>query len=205
MRRTLPGQRPQLAAVVLAAGASSRLGRSKQLFRFRGVPLLVRATRLALSRADGPVIVVLGADALRLRSCLRRRSLAARVVYNGRWSGGMSGSLRAGLCRVPRKCAGVLVLLTDQVLLAPAELGRLVERWRRQPGRPAAALSAGRSGAPAILPRRLLRAARTIRGDQGARQLLRGLAAVTTVPVPSAAYDLDTPADAAAISAVGKR
>jgi molybdenum cofactor cytidylyltransferase len=117
----------------------------------------------------------------------------------------MAGSLRAGLCRVPRECAGALVLLTDQALLARPELVLLIDRWRRQPGRPAAALYGGHTGAPAILPRRLWRAAKSLRGDQGARHLLRGHSAVTTVPIRSAAFDLDTPADAAAISARVRR
>ena len=66
MHKALPGRGAKLAAVILAAGASTRLGRSKQLVRIRSVPLLVRAVRLARHAGDGPVIVVLGADALRV-------------------------------------------------------------------------------------------------------------------------------------------
>lgn len=160
---------------------------------------------MACSAVDGPVIVVLGAQALRLRSCLRRHALAPCIVYNGNWPNGLAGSLRMGLGRVPDGCAGALVLLTDQAKLLPSELALLIERWRRHPGLPAAAVVSGRNSAPAVLPRILFRAVRSVEGDQGARGVLRGLARLTQVPVPSAAFDLDTPADAAAISVSANR
>jgi molybdenum cofactor cytidylyltransferase len=196
MRDALPRPGQRLAAIVLAAGASTRLGRSKQLVR-RGIqPLLVRAARLALDSVDGPIIVVLGADALRHRSCLRHWRLPVSVAFNGHWSAGMAGSLRTGLRQIPPYCAGALVLLVDQARLTQHETGRLVDHWRRRPGLPAAACFDGRIGAPAVLPRRMFRCTRSISGDQGARRLLRGHDRVSVVAVPSAAFDLDTPADA---------
>ena len=197
MRDALPRPGPRLAAIVLAAGASTRLGHSKQLFRLGAQPLLVRTARLALDTVDGPVIVVLGADALRLRSCLLRRQLPVEIACNSNWSAGMAGSLQTGIKQVPADCAGALVLLVDQARLGTGEVRQLVRRWRQRPALPAAATFEGHTGAPAVLPRKLFRETRQISGDQGARRLLRGQERVSEIALPSAAFDLDTPADEA--------
>jgi len=86
------------------------------------------------------------------------------------------------------------VLLVDQPRVDAAALHRLLVAWRRRPGVPAAARYAGRAGVPAMLPRRHWRAARALRGDEGARSLLRGVQ-VTLVDMPEAALDVDTPED----------
>jgi CTP:molybdopterin cytidylyltransferase MocA len=197
--RTTSARRPRLAALVLAAGGSSRLGRPKQLIRLRGEPLLLRACRMASAVADGDVIVVLGAGALRLRSMLRRHRLDLRLVNNARWRDGMAGSLRAGLARVPRGTDGLLIALVDQARVESDELAELVRHWRRRPGHPAAAGYRGHAGVPAVLPRRLFRDLRTLEGDTGARQLLSQANGVRLLAMPSAAFDVDTPGDAAVL------
>jgi len=186
---------PKIACVLLAAGGSTRLGRPKQLVRRRGVPLVVRAAEAAVPVVDGPVVAVLGAEALRLRGVLRRRAAPVRVVVNARWADGLAGSLAAGLAALPADTRAVLILLADQPEVGPEALARLIDAWRRHPARAAASLYGGRAGVPAILPHRLFRAARTLDGDRGARALLRSLPDVTLVPMPEAALDIDTPDD----------
>ena len=163
--------------------------------RYRGQPLLVHAVeaaRGALPRA--PLIVVVGAEALRLRLVVRRTQHRARIVANPDWQRGMATSLRAGLAAVPRGTQAALVLLVDQPRIDAAALHRLVVAWRRRPGVPAAARYTGRAGVPAVLPRRHWRAVRALRGDEGARTLLRDRR-VTLVEMPEAALDVDTPDD----------
>jgi CTP:molybdopterin cytidylyltransferase MocA len=165
------------------------------LARYRGRPLLVNAVeaaRGALPRA--PMIVVVGAEALRLRLVVRRTQCRARIVANTNWKRGMATSLRAGLASVPRVAQAALVLLVDQPRVDAAALQRLVAAWRRRPAMPAAAHYGGRAGAPAVLPRRHWRAARALRGDEGARATLRE-SRVTLVEMPEAALDIDTPED----------
>jgi CTP:molybdopterin cytidylyltransferase MocA len=165
------------------------------LARYRGWPLLVNAVeaaRGALPRA--PLIVVVGAEPLRLMLVARRTRCRARIVANRDWKQGMATSLRAGLSAVPRGTRAALVLLVDQPRVDAAALRRLVAAWRRRPGVPAAARYAGRAGVPAVLPRRLWRAVHALRGDEGARALLRDRG-VTLVEMPEAALDVDTPAD----------
>lgn len=201
MPKTLTGRRPRLAAVVLAAGGSARLGRPKQLLRRGTEPLLVRALRLARESGCDDVVVVLGAGALRLRGVLRRRGLAVRILHNPGWADGMGGSLDIGIRGLPTGTDGVLVLLTDQAGIERSDLQRLAKRWRRAPQRAAAARYSQRVGVPAVLPRRYFRRASKLSGDTGARDLLRGLDRMVSVAMPRAAFDVDTAADAAALAA----
>jgi len=195
MQRSSAAAVPGLAAVILAAGGSSRLGRPKQLLR-RGVDtLLARAVACARAAAGAGIVVVLGSEHLRLRLLLRRLSPDIRIAYNGRWTSGMSGSLRTGLRHVDPAAAAVLILLVDQAHLGPGDCHRLAARWRAHPGRPAAADYGDGPGAPAIFPLRFRRALRTLAGDTGARAVLRRLGDVTRVAMPRAEIDIDTAQD----------
>jgi len=191
---------PRLAAVILAAGGSSRLGRPKQLLRYRGVALIERALRLARRVAGRDVIVVLGDQQQRLRSLLRRRPGAGgrrcSIVNNARWAEGLATSLRAGIGAVPPTAAAVLILVVDQAKIEARDIDRLVSRWQKRPAKPAAARYADRAGVPAVIPRRWFREVATLAGDVGARQILRRLDGTSLVDMPAAAFDIDTPADA---------
>jgi CTP:molybdopterin cytidylyltransferase MocA len=186
-----------LACVVLAAGESSRLGAPKQLVRRRVRPLLLRIVETAGEVVQSPIIVVLGAHAPRLRALLRRSDTPTRVVLNARWQDGLAASLRVGLDAAPRDARAVLVLLVDQPDVDARALGRLVTAWQRRPRTPVAAHYENRLGVPAILPRAVWRAARALRGDTGARALLRAAARVTPVEMPEAMLDIDTRDDLA--------
>ncbi len=200
MQKSLDPHRPRLAAIVLAAGGSRRLGHPKQLLRLGNTPLILRAALLAQQVANDGVIVVLGHERQRLRSLLRRHRRALRIVVNPRWHGGLSESLGEALQAVPRSAAAVLCLTVDQARIELKDLERLVRAWRARPTQPAAAHYAGRSGVPAIIPRRLFPAIRSLRGDTGAQAVLRNTGMLTTVDMPSAAFDVDTPADAALLA-----
>jgi molybdenum cofactor cytidylyltransferase len=200
--RAAAPERHEIACLLLAAGGSRRLGRPKQLLRYRALPLLVHAVtaaRGALPRA--PLIVVVGAEGLRMRLVLQRAQCGAHIVANPRWQEGMARSLRCGLAAAPRKTRAVLLLLVDQPLVTALQIQRLVAAWRRRPNTLAAARYEGRAGVPAIVPRRHWGTMKTLRGDQGARALLRRSAGLTLVDMPEAGLDVDTPADAERLSA----
>jgi molybdenum cofactor cytidylyltransferase len=199
--RTRPAghARFQLWSIVLAAGPSSRLGRAKQLIRVRRQSLLTRTVETVSRQTPGRVIVVLGADALRIRSHLRRRFQGTAIVHNRRWREGMGRSLSAGVAALPPAAGAALVLLVDQPRIDDQALGRLIGAWRRRPGIITAARYDGRLGAPAIFPRASFRALATLEGDAGARSILRGRDEVAAVDLPEAAYDVDTQADLEAL------
>ena len=198
-----PQQAPDTAtphAIILAAGAASRFGSPKQAAKLRDQPLL----SLAVTRAgavSGPhcVSVVLGAHAAELTPLLCRTP--ATVVINRDWSEGIASSIRAGVAQLPGSCEAVLLMLADQAAVTEADLLRLVAAWRRQPQGIAAAFYGGLAGVPAVFPRADFGALRSLKGDQGARALLRSQAErVTRVPMASAAIDVDTPEDLAVLN-----
>lgn len=192
-RRPLAG----LGCVILAAGASRRFGRPKQLARHRAVPLLARALDAAARAVPTRPVVVLGANAVRLRAMLRRMAVPCAVVLNPGWTRGLASSLQAGLDALPAGARAVLVVLADQPHVDAAALRGLARAWRRRPGLPAAASYAGRIGVPAILPRRTWPALRALEGDMGARRVLGAAPRVTAVAMPEAALDVDRPEDLA--------
>jgi molybdenum cofactor cytidylyltransferase len=183
-----------IQVLVLAAGAGTRFGSAKQLAPVNGVPMLRLALNRALSLAGAQVSVVIGAHAGEVAPVLGR--LAVNVVVNRQWEEGMSSSIRAGLASVPGSVGGVLLLLADQVGVSEADLQRLCDAWRRSPNAIVAAQYGGGHGVPALFPRSQFALLHSLRGERGARALLRGGGlGVLGVPMPSAAHDIDTRAE----------
>jgi molybdenum cofactor cytidylyltransferase len=184
----------RLYAIVLAAGASTRFGSPKQLVRIGGRPLLPTMVSRTADVTGNALIVVLGAGAGELAPLLRHAP--GSVVINRHWREGIASSIRLGIARLPATCTGVMLVLADQAAVTRDDLRRLAGTWRRRPTLIAAALYAGTTGAPAIFPRSSFSALAALRGDSGARVLLRRSAdRVVRVPMPSAELDLDTPED----------
>lgn len=178
------------SALVLAAGASRRLGRPKQLLRWKGESLVHRAARLALEAGFGPVRVVQGA--LPLGEELA--DLPVENLPNPDWAEGLGSSLRRGAEAWAEAEPGLLVLACDQPALDLDLLIRLRRAFEADPGRPLCCAYAGTRGLPAILPRALRTALLGLRGDRGAKPLLMGEATLT-LDFPGGEADLDTPED----------
>ncbi|MBN8885534.1 MAG: nucleotidyltransferase family protein [Rudaea sp.] len=179
--------------VVLAAGASTRLGQSKQLLIFRDETLVHRAARLALETRPHEAVVVLGFDADRIYPQLT--DLPIRPVDCGDWRQGLGASLRAGVDALSPSCSGVLVVLCDQPRLDALHLRALRDRWRNAPNRAAASFYAGQLGAPALLPRAWFGAI-DAESDRGMRDLLvRRSDRIDAVANEALAFDIDLPGD----------
>jgi molybdenum cofactor cytidylyltransferase len=180
------------AAIVLAAGASRRLGTPKQLLEIDGEPLVRRAARLALGTGADPVVVVVGARSADVRAAVA--GLGVLVVECAGWEDGMSAGLAAGIgaCGAAH---GALVLLTDQHQLSEYHLTLITAAWRRDPSRAVASGYAGTRGVPAMLPRSWWGDVAAVRGDEGARSLLRSREDVVVIDAPGLAADLDRPGD----------
>lgn len=191
---------PRHALVLLAAGASRRLGEPKQLLRIDGETLVHRAARLGLGTAPAQALLVLGAQADRIWAATE--GLALQRVDCPDPDAGLGASLRAGLVEVSSACEGALVLLCDQPALEADHLQALVAAWQRQPACAAASAYAGVLGVPALLPRAWFDQLPADPGDRGARDLLRGRAAeVLAIPAPALSVDIDRPQDLSALSA----
>lgn len=195
-----PGSPGRFGVVILAAGASTRMGTPKQLLEIEGKPLLVRAVEAALAAPVWPVVVVLGANAEAIRPALAR--FPVLVVENPAWAEGMAASLRAGvttLQQFSRSLDGVIFALCDQPGFSCTTIERLLDEQRRTGRSIVAAHYAGRNGAPAFFGRGYFAELAALTGEEGARALLNGRnEAVAQVDFPELAVDLDTPSDVAA-------
>jgi len=180
--------------IILAAGASRRFGRPKQLARVAGVPMLQQVMSQAQAFAGPAVTVVLGANAADIVQGLSRSG--ASIVINRDWDEGIASSIRAGIKSLPSQCAAALLLLADQPAVTSSDLQRLADSWRRDEQVIAAARYGDSCGVPAIFPRSYFPVLMALRGDRGAQALLRSpKSRCSAVPMPSAAFDIDTPED----------
>jgi molybdenum cofactor cytidylyltransferase len=187
--------------LVLAAGASTRLGSPKQLARVRGRPALQSVAATAVAVAGQGVTVVVGSHAAEVMPMLARTGAA--TVINRRWEEGLGASIRAGVAALPPACEAVMLLLGDQVAVTVDDLKRLAAAWKGQESVIAAALYQRSPGVPAIFPRWCFQELLRIKGDQGAKQLLlRHASRVVHVPMPNAVIDIDTPEDLARLNAL---
>jgi molybdenum cofactor cytidylyltransferase len=185
---------PKHGAIVLAAGASRRLGRAKQLIEVDGEALLRRVARAAIATHPCDAIVVLGDDADRIASALEGLSIRRLRIDDA--NAGMSASLRAGVAALDADCDGALVVLTDQPALGAAHLEAICAAWRAAPARAVASAYADVLGVPALLPRAWFDMIATLEGDTGARALLRARRdEVVAIAAPDLAHDIDTPDD----------
>jgi molybdenum cofactor cytidylyltransferase len=190
-----------VAAVVLAAGAATRMGKLKQLLPYRGRTFVQHAIAQALEAKFDPVIVVVGAEAEAVRAAIAKERV--HVVHNEYWRSGMGSSLSAGVKRLQQEgfeSAAVAVTLADQPLVTVDHLRAM----RRQVHLSGAAIIAAQYndtlGVPAIFARKMFGTLLNLPPEAGARHLLRqpGLS-VKAFPLPEAAIDIDTPDDLEAL------
>lgn len=176
-------------AVVLAAGASSRLGRRKQLVEIDGETLVARAVRIARAAALDPVVVT-GCAAEQIEAVVD-----APIVHNPQWASGMGSSIACGVRALRAEAATVTVITCDQVRVEAEHL-RALRAALDTTSDVAAAAYDGVIGVPAVFSPVCYDALVGLKGDAGARKLLRtGAFRVVTVEIPTARYDLDEPDD----------
>ena len=190
----------RVGIIVLAAGASRRMGEPKQLLRCEGETLLRRAVRAALGSRCRPLIVVLGANA----EALGDEVVGARVAVNEEWAEGMSSSIRCGLRALEAATAGtaeaVVLTLCDQPLVTSGVINRLLDVYETErPPLVASEYGAGAEmtlGVPALFSRALFSELMDLRGAEGAKRVIRRHSgAALNVAAPEAAFDVDTPED----------
>ncbi len=178
------------AAILLAAGASRRLGRCKQLLELEGEPMVRRAARLCLDAGFAPVVVVLGCAAAEVGAALE--GLPVQAVENPDWTEGMASSLRRGVAALPGPVGGALVLACDQPALTVELLQEFRRRHQAEPTATLASDYGNGHGIPALFPGDRLPELAALRGDRGARGLL---GAALRIPFAEGAFDFDTPED----------
>lgn len=191
-----PPEKPKIAAIILAAGNSSRMNgeQPKQLLEFGGATLLRRAAQTAIAANFNRVTIVLGANAARL---LRQvEDLPVEIALNENWQSGMSSSIKAGLAALAENenaADAAIFTLCDQPLVSAQLLRRLGEIFAR-PGKTIAACEYARTfGVPAVFARRHFAELSNLRGDEGAKKIIKKYIGETIfICAPEAAIDVDT-------------
>lgn len=190
----------KLAAILVAAGPSRRLGQPKQLVEFEGETLARRSARLLseIEAVRNNIVAVTGCESERVAA--QMEDLPVKAVVNPEWEKGMGGSIAYGARFVPRYPEGVLVMVCDQWLLQRNDVEKLIDAWSSAPDRIHVASwkegAAQVSGPPVIFPGRLQGDLRGLDKSRGARQVIdRFMDIVEFVELESAAWDLDRPED----------
>jgi len=197
---------PRIAALVLAAGRSSRMGPvNKLLADVEGQPMVRRVAEAALTSRADPVIAVTGHERDSVEAALS--GLGVTTVHNPDYDAGLSASLHRGLAALPAEAEGVIVCLGDMPRVSAAVIDRLIAAFNPLEGR-AICLPTwqGKRGNPVLLARRFLPEMQAISGDIGAKALIADYPEVVA-EVPMAddgvLLDIDTPDALTALKSAG--
>jgi molybdenum cofactor cytidylyltransferase len=187
--------RARIAAIILAAGRSTRMGSHKLLAPMPdGRPMIAHTAAHVVAAGLSPVIAVTGHQAEAVTDALDG---AVSIAHAPNFTAGLSASLRAGLAALPADVAGVLVCLGDMPLVSPATLRRLVAAFDPTEGRAIIIPThGGQRGNPVLWPRALFAELAALTGDTGGRQLLTRhaeLVAEVAVDDDGVLQDFDTP------------
>lgn len=182
---------PGLACVVLAAGASSRMGRPKPLIPLHGEPMVVRAVRAAQEAGFEEVRVVTRPEDVAVRQALEPWHV--HLLPNLAWREGMGSSIALAVRSLPSETQGVLLLACDQPAVTHGLLIRLAQGFSGPQSRVACAYEGG-LGIPALFGAAWFPRLAALQGDRGAKGLLVE-GHPLSIPFEAGAWDLDTPED----------
>ena len=182
------------AGIVLAAGASRRMGKTKQLLEWQGKPFVRRAAETALRSGLDPVIVVTGFESGEVEGALS--GLPVKTVFNPDWAAGQSTSLAAGLRSLPEETGSAVFLLADQPQVTAEVIRMLVEAHAHSLAEVMAPGIGGKRANPVLFDRAVFPALTAVSGDVGGRGIF------TRHPVTLLKWederllmDVDTPED----------
>jgi molybdenum cofactor cytidylyltransferase len=186
-----------IGIIILAGGASSRLGRPKQLLPYRDKTLLQRAVQTARASLAYPVVIVLGAEAERVQNEVSDQDV--HTVVNAEWKEGMASSIRCGLNTFMQRdptAAGVILMVCDQPFVTTSLLNDLIAAHQKT-GKPVVTCSYEDTfGPPVFFHRSLFEELLQLKGDIGARSVVKQHAnEVEVVLFPKGTFDVDTEAD----------
>ena len=187
----------QYGIILLAAGASRRLGKPKQLLPYAGKTMLQHVLHKVLHERDAPVVLVLGSGAsLYLRELDEERIF---LTINTEWEQGMASSIKCGLTALLDKLPdieSVIIMTCDQPYISGRVLDELVETQQKT-GKPIVASNYGETlGPPVIFSSKYFPDLSQLEGDSGARAIvMQHPDEVASIPFPEGKIDIDTQAD----------
>ena len=186
-----------IAILLLAAGASARLGQPKQLLEIGEHTLLEKMAGEALASGCWPVVVVLGAISEKIKPAIAH--LPVQIALNENWENGMGSSISSGIRFLQNKYPEVettIVMLCDQPYVKTEILLHLVETWRETGKGIVASSYSGSFGPPVLFDRRFFPELAVLKGEPGAKSvMLAHQDELALAPFPAGEIDLDTQAD----------
>ncbi|MDD1620833.1 MAG: nucleotidyltransferase family protein [Methylococcaceae bacterium] len=181
-------------AVILAAGASTRMGSPKQLLVWENRTLLGHVVSNVRSLLEERSVVVLGAHDESIQACMNLAGV--NVIVNRDWREGIASSIRAGIGALPASASAVAILLCDQPLIGRAQIQALLNRWQSEPSRIVASVYSDGLGVPALFPAEFFRHLMKLEGDRGAKAVLMKFeSSLSKIPMPEAELDIDSARD----------
>ena len=177
-----------IGLMILAAGASTRMGTSKQLLPFQGRSLLRHMSEVAIASCCEPVVVVTGSQADRVKLEVG----VVHIVENGQWTAGLGTSIQAGLTKLMSlsRMDAVIIALCDQSLVTSRLLNQLVKLYQISRSPITACAYADTLGVPALFSHELFAELLQLNADVGARYLIqRYFDQVHQLPFPEGAVD----------------
>ena len=182
--------------IILAAGASTRLGKPKQNLIYKGQTLLQRAVHEAIKSKADKVFVVLGANAELIEPCLQTQPVT--IVYNADWEKGISTSIVTGI-RALQAIDGVnaaLIMLCDQPFVNSVFIDDIITLWRKTEASIVASEYNQTIGVPALFSNACFGQLLTLKGDEGAKKILfANQRDVIVIPFKFGQIDIDTESD----------
>ncbi|BAY45078.1 4-diphosphocytidyl-2C-methyl-D-erythritol synthase [Scytonema sp. HK-05] len=186
-----------IGAIVLAAGASTRMGTPKQLLHFEGRSFLRQTVEVAIASVCKPIVVVLGAYAEKMRQEVNQ--LPVMVVENPQWHEGMGASIQVGMTALnaaSEEIEGVVLTLCDQPFVSSDVINQLVAAYHSTGQGIIASEYAGTLGVPALFSRKFFSDLMNLQATSGAKQVIKKYShEVFPVPFAAGAIDIDTPQD----------
>lgn len=186
-----------IAIVILAAGASTRMGTPKQLLNYRGSTLLGYAIECAIASECGPIVVVLGANADKIKPAIQGRSI--HLIENPDWKEGISTSIRHAIRYLNeffQDIEAVILSVCDQPFISCEIFNRAIEIYYSTGKEIVACKYANTIGVPALFSRAFFSELLDLKNDRGAKQTIeKYLDRVYFLPFPLGEVDLDTPED----------
>lgn len=187
-----------IAALVLAAGGSSRLGQPKQLLRYQGQSLVRRTAEAAFAAGCSPVLVVVGRDRAAVE--MELRDVSVRLLPNELWECGIGTSIRTGV-HAATECDAVIILACDQPSISAEAIRRLISARAQTEKSIIASAYAGTLGVPALFARPHFDALLSLPDGQGAKAVIAAhLDDITRVEFPDGEIDIDTAGDLAKLA-----
>jgi len=194
----------KLAIVILAAGEAKRYGSPKQLAQYHDKPLLQHVVECCTSLSDWDSYVVLGAHAKQIKQQISFKN--CHVMDNQSWQLGMSASIKRCVETIGGRYQAILFIAGDQVLISPAHLSKLIDKWHSQPNQLVCATFDDKISIPAIFPQPFYEQLLSLSGDNGGKSiLLNNVEQLSMVNLSQAAVDIDTPADLKRLIAMASR